>query len=99
MPTTGYRYTFQPEVPLGDVQETLIMAILAGEALHGSAQLRLDATYHFDPDLRSCVIDATTAVGLHLNRLFVGFLRREFGEASFTVERIADRVIAQVTVP
>jgi len=83
-----YRYTFQADAALEDVEASLLLAILATESLHGEAQVRLDAGHYFDPDRRACVIDATTAVGKDVNRLFVGFLRREFGDDSFTVERV-----------
>ena len=83
-----YRYTFQADAALEDVEASLLLAILATESLHGEAQVRLDAGHYFDPDRRACVIDAGTAVGKDVNRLFVGFLRREFGDDSFTVEHV-----------
>jgi hypothetical protein len=85
---TAYRYTFPDEVPLGDVQETLVLALLAGEALHGAAQLRLDTAYRLDLPGRACVIAADTAAGRDLNRLFTNFLTREFGDRSFLVQRV-----------
>ena len=36
------------------------------------------------------MIDAGTPVGRDLNRLFVGFVGREFGADAFTVERIEE---------
>ena len=83
-----YRYTFQADAALEDVEASLLLAILATESLHGEAQVRLDAGHYFDPDRRACVIDAGTTVGKDVNRLFVGFLRREFGDDRFTVERV-----------
>jgi hypothetical protein len=83
-----YRYTFQADASLEDVEASLLLAILATESLHGEAQVRLDAGHYFDPDRRACVIDAGTAVGKDVNRLFTGFLRREFGDDSFQVERV-----------
>ena len=83
-----YRYNFQADAALEDVEASLLLAILATESLHGEAQVRLDAGHYFDPDRRACVIDAGTAVGKDVNRLFVGFLRREFGDDSFVVERV-----------
>ena len=44
-----------------------------------------------DAESRTCVIDAGTAVGFDLNRLFVGFVRREFGEDAFRVQRVDHR--------
>lgn len=83
-----YRYEFQPGVPLDEVESSLLLAVLATEALHGESQTRLDAGHFLDPVERVCVIDAGTPVGRDVNRLFVGFLRREFGDDAFQVERI-----------
>ena len=91
-----YRYEFHPELLLEDVEASLLLAVLATESLHGESQVRLDASHYLDPDRRACVIDAGTPVGRDVNRLFVGFLRREFGEDSFHVERFT-RVACDVT--
>jgi hypothetical protein len=83
-----YRYRFNPRVPLGEVEGTLLLAVLGAEALHGEAVVRLDAAHLLDPDRRSCVIDVGTEAGDHLNRLFANYLRHEFGEDAFEVQRI-----------
>lgn len=83
-----YRYEFLPVVPIGEVEQTLLLAIIATESLHGESQARLDIAHAFDPDRRTCVIDASTAVGRDLNRLFTGLVSREFGPDSFRVERV-----------
>jgi hypothetical protein len=83
-----YRYTFPPHVPLEEVEATLLLAIWGAESLHGQTQVRLDAAHFLDPDRRACVIDAGTPVGRDVNRLFVGFVQREFGNDAFRVERI-----------
>ena len=83
-----YRYTFTPDVPLEDLEASLLLAVLATESLHGEAQVRLDAAHYLDPAKRACVIDAGGDVGRDLNRLFVGFVSREFGQDSFGVERV-----------
>jgi hypothetical protein len=83
-----YRYKFQPEVPLEEVEASLLLSIIATESLHGESQVRLDASHYLDREQRACVIDAGTPVGRDVNRLFVGFLRREFGEDAFEVERV-----------
>jgi hypothetical protein len=89
MHRTLYRYQLKDGVPLQDVQETLFLAVLATESLHGGSQVRLDAAFCLDEERRSCVIDADTQVGQDLARIFTGFLRREFGEQAFRVERLA----------
>ena len=77
------RYRFQ------DVEESLLLAVLATESLHGRALIRLDASFCLDAGKRSCVVDAATEVGRAIARIFTGFLTREFGEEAFKVERIA----------
>ncbi len=89
-----YRYSFSADVPLEDVEASLLLTVLATESLHGETQVRLDAAHYLDTDGRACVIDAGTAVGRDFNRLFVGFLRREFGEDSFRVERVDAEPVA-----
>jgi hypothetical protein len=85
-----YRYRFTQDTPMEEVEITLMLAVLAAESLHGAAQVRLDAGHCLDAAQRACVIDAGTEVGRHLNRLFVGFLRQEFGADAFRVERLAE---------
>jgi hypothetical protein len=82
-----YRYAFTPAVPIEEVEASLLLAIMATESLYGEAQTRLDAAHYLDPIKRACVIDAGTPVGRDLNRLFSGFLSREFGAEAFDVER------------
>jgi hypothetical protein len=91
MSRTVYRYRFEPFVEAADVEASLLLAIWGCEALHGESQTRLDAAHFFDADGRACVIDATTPVGRDLNRLFAGFLRREYGEDAFTVKRSVEQ--------
>lgn len=83
-----YRYRFDSSIPKGDLEGSLVLAIVGTESLHGEAQTRLDAGHVFDAQRRTVVIDSGTAVGQDLNRLFVNFIRREFGEDAFQVERV-----------
>jgi hypothetical protein len=83
-----YRYHFEPQIDIDEVEQSLLLAILSVEALHGETQTRLDAAHAFDAERRSCVIDAGTDVGRSLNRLFLGYVRREFGEDAFSVSRV-----------
>lgn len=86
-----YRYSFAAETPLEEVEASLLLAIWGTESLHGETQVRLDASHFLDKCLRRCVIDASTDVGRDINRLFVGFLNREFGPDSFELERVTSR--------
>jgi len=83
-----YRYTFSHSINVDDIKATLVRAILATNSLHGESIVRLDASHTFDTPKQACVIDGTTDAGRDLNRLFVGFVRCEFGEDAFRVERV-----------
>jgi hypothetical protein len=88
MPHDLYRYVFTTEVPVGEIEITLLLAILAVEALHGEVQTRLDANHRLNAEQRTCLIDASTAVGRALNRIFARFAACEFGEGAYRVERV-----------
>lgn len=83
-----YRYEFSRNVPTDEVESSLVISILSVESIYGPEAVRLDVSHYFDSELRRCVIDASTSAGRDLNKLFIGFLRREFGEDSFRVERV-----------
>lgn len=89
-----YRYGFGETVSTEDIESALLLAVWGCEALHGEAQTRLDAAHFLDPDKRACVIAAGTPVGRDFNRLFVGFIGREVGPDSFTIERVAHESVA-----
>ena len=97
MPTNDiYRYVFEPSVAIEDVESSLLLALWGTECLHGAANVRLDASHYLDTDARACVIDAGTRVGKDINRLFVGFVSREFGPDAFRVERV-EKSVSQET--
>lgn len=72
-------------IDIDDVQDTLTLAVLGAENLHGRSRIRLDGWWRLDRQRRRCTIDAGTEVGRDIARLFVGYLAKEFGETSFTV--------------
>jgi hypothetical protein len=86
-----YRYTFHESVPVGELEDTLVLAVIATESLHGEGQVLLDMVYTFDAHTRSCVIDAGTEVGRDFSKLFHGLVSREFGRSAFQVERVGAR--------
>jgi hypothetical protein len=87
-----YRYEFKPDTSIEDIEASLLLAILASQSLHGETQVCLDAAHFLDTAKRACIIDAGTEVGRDINRLFAGFIMREFGEDSFKVSRV-DKVV------
>ncbi len=81
------RYTFKTTIPAGDVEETLLLAVLAAEGLHGQSRVRLEAAYDFDHERHACVIDCGSDVGRDICRVFTGYAIRELGEDAFRVSR------------
>ena len=95
MPNDAHQYVFDPGIAFEDVEASLLLAIFAAESLHGEAQVRLDVSHAVDSDHRTCLIDASTEVGRDLNRLFVGFVLREFGPECFAVQRVDRSAVRQ----
>lgn len=85
-----YRYTFAPDVSLEDVECTLLLAFWGTESLHGETQVRLEVGCLLDKQRRACVIDAGSPAGQDLNRLFIGFIRRELAASAFRLERFTE---------
>ena len=83
-----YRYQFSGKVRPRELEESLLLAVVALECLHGQSCVRLDTRYYMQAKQRACVIDASSRVGRDLNRVFIGLVSREFGQNSFRVRRM-----------
>jgi hypothetical protein len=81
-------YSFDEAIDITEVEATFNLAVLSTESLHGESRVRLETRHRFDASSRSCVIDASGEVGMDLNRLFLGFVTREFGASTFAVQRV-----------
>lgn len=90
-----YSYYFSPSVPMVEVEASLVLAIFAVESLHGAAQVKLDTAHFLDTDRRACAIDGTSVVGRDLNRIFAGFLSREFSGDAFRIRRHGEPNMAE----
>ena len=84
-----YRFSFNPEVSMEDVENFLLLAVLAAEGLHGKARVRLDAAYGMNGAKRSCVVDANTQVGQDMAAIFAGFAMCVFGPGAVRISRAA----------
>lgn len=93
------KYSFDTALSMKDVEESLMLAVMATECLHNRSAVMLDACFNLDTKEHSCVVDTTTAVGRDIAVLFTGLLRREFGESVFRVKRVegSPRNISQPT--
>ncbi|MBT5608571.1 MAG: hypothetical protein HOJ57_21725 [Lentisphaerae bacterium] len=84
---TVHRFRFEPEVPLEEAETALVLAIIAAEALHGQAEVRLSLRYLFGEKKHACVIDGDNDAARHVILIFTQFLIHEFGEDAFQVTR------------
>jgi hypothetical protein len=83
-----YRYRFSNSVSIDAVEESLLLATLSTESSFGRSRVQMDSCFRLDKKNRVCSIDASTPVGSNIATVFTGFLAREFGESTFTVERV-----------
>jgi hypothetical protein len=81
-----YRYQFDPDLPIDEVEHTLVLCLLAVQSIHGETAARLAVGHYFDRHRRACVVDGRTPEGRDLAKLFTGFLTREFGPDQFQVQ-------------
>ena len=91
MTRTVYVFTFQRSVPLDAVEDALVLAAVAAEALHDDTD---EVTHLLDRGNRTCVLDARTATGHTSLRVFLGFVTALFGDDAFrivTKEDLAER--------
>lgn len=87
-----YKYSFEKLIPMNDVEDSLMLAALAAESLHGRSAMKLDAAFCLNTKTRTCIIDAETQMGCDIARMFTGFITKGFGEQSFSVEQTEDRI-------
>ena len=83
-----YRFQFAADVTNSQVERRLLLAAANTQNVFGEAAMRLDASFRFDRRTRVCEIDRGTEIGRHIAKLFVAYVSREFGDDSYTVERI-----------
>ena len=84
---TIYRFQFQRQVPLEKAEATLLLALIAAEALHGQPNVRLSVGYLFGEEKHACVIDGDNEVARQVVLIFMQFLIHEFGEDTFQIRR------------
>jgi len=85
-----YRFTFAEGTDMQEVEDTLILAILAVGCLCGEPAIRLDAGYAVDREQRIVAVDGTTETGRAVTRVFTGLAIHEYGDESFSVARSDD---------
>lgn len=85
MDVKQYLFTFKDTVPMAAIEETLLMAVVAAEGIHGRARVRLDAKYATNAGNRTCTVSAENEVGQGVAKIFTELLVLEIGEGAFEV--------------
>lgn len=87
------RFQFVEGTDMKEVEATVGLAFLAAGCLIGEPRLRLETGNAISHEKRSVVIRANGDCECVL-MLFVGFCSHEYGETSFTVEKVVERATA-----
>ncbi len=82
------RFTFQKNVSRDRIEELIAFAVISAECTFGQAKVRISASYLASDS--KAVIDVSSPVGEHIAEIFTGLVIRDYGEESFTVERVRD---------
>src|SRR4051794_5958965 len=82
------RYEFRDGIDFAEVEDTLYLAMLGAESIHGEVPARLEAGCIVDRPARACVRACSGPAGRDLNSLFCGYLRKEFGPSAFRIQRV-----------
>ncbi len=82
------RFKLNEKLSWERMDELIAFAVISAECTFGQAKVRLNASY-LTSDSKA-VIDVSSAVGEHIAEIFTGLLIKDYGEQSFTVERVRD---------
>ena len=82
------RCKFSAEIPIVDARNFLLLSILATESIHGHTSVRMNMRFYLDEEKHCCVFDVSNEVGTHASRIFTGFLSEQFGDESFSIEKV-----------
>lgn len=80
-----YVFTFSDTVPMAGVDETLLMAVVAAEGIHGRARVRLDVKFATNAEGRTCTVSADSEAGQSVAKIFAELLVLEIGDGAFEV--------------
>ena len=84
-----YQFRFDSEISLEDIEDTLMLVLVAVNSLHGVTRVRLDCQFVLDKKRRHVLVDGNTPVGRCFARILAGFADYAYGETGFRFRRIA----------
>jgi len=91
-----YRFEFSESMDVDKAKQSLVLALILTEILHGETAAQLGATYQFEADRRECRVYVEGTVGRHFNLLVTGLLNLRFGADSFRLVRVSGRKPGEV---
>jgi len=80
------RFKFNKSLSREQIEEKIAFAVVSAECTFGQAKVRIHASYLAADN--KVVIDVSSPVGEHIAEVFTGLLIKDYGEQSFTVERV-----------
>jgi len=80
------RFKLNQNLSREQIEEHIAFAVVSAECTFGQAKVRLNAAYLASDN--KIVIDVSSPVGEHIAEIFTGLLIKNYGEQSFTVERV-----------
>lgn len=87
MTRTVHKFTFEPEIPMGEIRNGLLLSTIAVEAIYGESAMMIEGKFSINMREWTCVIDAETQLGSDLAKVFAGFMNMYSGgcfRADFT---------------
>lgn len=85
MSTQTYEYRFDTKIPVQELEDTLMLSLIAVESIFGHSRVRMDGHFELDKTNHRCRIDCSNEVGTHLARIFTGYATREYGEGAVNI--------------
>lgn len=76
---TVYRFTFEPEVSMDEVEQALALSAIAVESIYGESAMMIDGKFAVNKRSRTCLIDAETQLGCDLAKVLAGFMNANTG--------------------
>jgi site-specific DNA-adenine methylase len=82
-----YEFEFNKSADMAKVENSLLMAVIAAEGIHGRSKVNLDARFNTSLDDRRSQVNADNSVGEDIAKVFTEFLNLEIGEYSFRISK------------
>ncbi|MGB9619458.1 MAG: hypothetical protein ACPL7K_03485 [Armatimonadota bacterium] len=79
MVRTVYKFTFDDNVAMDEVERILALSVIPVESIHGESAMLVDGRFAVNKRRRTCLIDAESQLGNDLARVFTGFLNANSG--------------------